>query len=272
MQRLYIVYRKKMCNNCGTPLTKALEKYVDNFDDPKVEGLYEDLQWVLTLYHNNVLQEVLKQYETQTELAKTETQDSFFDAIAELLESIYLYWQWIGMKLVKDETKELEAIASLDFNLSFNIEPIRAKEYAQFQAWALIKNIDDATQSEVQTIVTQSINEWRTQKKLAQEIDKKFSQYNSWRSKLIARQETSLALWGWKYKQFTESAKAYNTPWYKKAYTQQDEKVRPEHTDNAEAWRIQANEEFPWTWWMHEPFWYNCRCVVTYRVFLPDSL
>ena len=260
-----------MCNNCGE-LKKYYEEYVDNFDDPKVEELFEELQDAVLNYQEEVLEEVLKQYETQTDLFKIQDEETFFEAIANLLESIYLYGQWVWLKLVNDETKELQALASLDFNLSFDIEPTRAKEYAQTQTGALIKNIDTTTQAEVQKIVTASINEWRTQQKLAQEINDNFAQFNAYRSKLIARQETSLALWGWKYNQFQESAKAYMSPGYKKAYSQQDSKVREEHKANEDAGRIPANEPFPGTWDMHEPFGFNCRCVVTYRVFLPDSL
>lgn len=256
-----------MCKNC-----EKLEKTSnqDQYEIPEIKKLMWEIEKAVFDYQEVLLHQVLKTYETQTDLFKTEEQETFFDLIANLLESVYLYGQWVWLKYVKAETKELEAIAALDFNLSFDINPIFAKDYAQVQTWALIKNIDDHTQAEVQKIVTASINQWRTQSKLAQVINDSFTQYNKVRSELIAQQETALALWWWKYNQFVESSKAYNTPWYKIAYTQQDSLVRDDHSLNADAWRIPANEPFPWTWDMHEPFGFRCRCACWYRMFLPS--
>lgn len=256
-----------MCKKCET-----LNKTQSEFGFDEVDVLYEKLRDEIFNYQEEVLIEVLKGYWTQTDLFKLQDQETFFDLISNLLESVYLYWQWIWLKFVKDQTKELEAIASLDFNLSFDISPVFAKEYSILQTWSLIKNIDNNTQAEIQKIVTSSINEWRTQSKLAQVINDSFGQFNKVRSELIARQETAMALWWGKYTQFVESSKNYNSTWYKIAYTQQDWQVREDHRKNADAWRIPANEEFPGTWWMYEPFWYRCRCVCWYRIFLPSNI
>lgn len=256
-----------MCNNCQK-IVKT-QWYVDNFDDKEVNKLYKAISKAVEEYQDALLLELLQDYPLVSIEKTTGILDNFFDSIKGLLEWVYLYWQKVWLWYVKKETKELEVLAWLDFDLSFDIAPTRADEYAKRQAGVLISNVNETTRAKVAEIVWKSINAWRTQNKLSQEIFEQFGQFSQVRAELIARQETALALWWWKYDQFIESSKNYQTTGYKKAYTQEDVNVRPEHQANADAWRIPANEEFPWTWSMHEPFDFNCRCVVAYRMFLP---
>lgn len=256
-----------MCNSC-----QELEKTVVEFDDKEVNDLFEKLGTKIFNYQEEILVEMLSTYNNVYAIQKLQAFDDFFDEISKIIQSVYLYGQGIGLSIVKKETKELEVLGQLDFNVSFDIQPTYALEYANKQTGALISNIDANTQSQVQKIVTQSINEGRTQQKLSEVIYDSFSQFNKVRSALIARQETSLALGGGKYDQFVESAKNYNQVGRKRTFTQQDAKVREEHRVNADAGRIPANQPYPGTQTMYPPHDYNCRCSDEYRVFLPNEL
>lgn len=260
-----------MCETCNQ-LTKTKVSDTNHLDDKEVLSLEAKLESALIDYHDAIMLDVLDSYAGYMPLNKTIDTTSFFGTISSLLESIYLYGQNISLKVFKKETKDNPILASLDFWLSFDIAPDFAVSYAQTQWGALIKNIDEVTQQEVQAIVVKSIQEWWTQQLLAQTIKDNFAEYNGVRSKLIARQETALALWGGQYNQFMESAKQYNQVWWKRTYTQADNAVRATHQENADAWRIPADQEYPWTGTMYAPHDYNCRCSNDFRVFLPDEL
>ena len=242
-------------------------------DDAKVASFNGSLEGALLWLHDYLLEEYLNANQDVLPISKNLSKyESFYEEIRGLLSTIYLYWQGEWLAVVVQETKELQALAALDFDLSFDIAPDRATDYSQTRTGELIKWIDTYTQQEVQKIVRSSLAEGWTQQKLTQEIYSQFSQFSARRSKLIARQETALALSGGKYNQFLENAKAFNTVGWKRAHTQQDGKVREDHLDNQRAWRIPANEPFPGTLNMHDPFGYNCRCVTELRLFLPNEL
>lgn len=256
------------CKKCEQ-LNKTTDK---EFIEPWAEELYNNLASAIYDYHNEILEQSLKtDYSDLFKTVEGEKVTSFFDIIAGLLEKIYILWQEIGLGIVKDETKLIEAVAVLDFGLSFEIAPNRAVTYAKAQAGELVKNVSDNIKKEISNIVAKSLQGWRTQNELATVIYNSFWQFNAVRSKLIARQETALALsWG-KYNQFVESATKYNTTGRKRAITQKDGKVRPEHVANEDAGRIPADQPFPWTNTLHDPHDYNCRCVTDLRVFKPDT-
>lgn len=254
-----------MCNACLSKTQKT------QYDDPELVKLQEELGVVVLDFMDDFLFENIDNFWEDIPLTKTLFSD-FLQGVSNVLQKIYIFGQKQVVKNASEEVKASEAIAQLATDVSFDVAPDHAVQYAEYQAWLLVTNFSESAQKKLQEIVTSSINEGWTRSELASVIKREWSDFSSTRATLIARQETAMALGAWKYKQFQESASQFWQNWRKRAQTTQDDKVRPEHKANEDAWWIPYNETFPWTWSMHEPFGFNCRCVTSYRFFLPDEL
>lgn len=254
-----------MCDKCLVPIYKAVDA---EFGDDKLKQYFDKLTKKLSKVYLSKLEEYLINAE-QVPLAKTAI-DDLWEWIKKLLGSVYGYWQKVITDQVKQETKDLIPLLDLDSSISFAISTDPAANYAEQRAGELIKWINDGVKKEMERLVSDAIKQGRTQTKLKEEIMTKFDQFTTTRSALIARQEVALAHWGGRYTEFTKQARNFGSTWFKRAVTQRDDKVRPGHQENADAWRIPADQSFPGTGWLYEPFSFNCRCKVNYLVYKPD--
>lgn len=260
-----------MCEKCIQYIAKTTDWIVVAEAD-WVESNYKALLGLLNERFGSIMKRTIETYgiEEVNKALFDDEETTFYNQVADVLWKLFLIGQQYEQASVKEEIKQLEALASLDFDLSFTIDTTPATNYASVRAGELIKWVDESIKLEMQNIIQKSLNDWRTQQYLAEYIYDKFSQYNETRSALIAKQETNLAIAWWRYEQFEQEKVKFNADGRKKAYTQDDDNVRESHRANADAGWILATELFPWTGSMHDPFGYNCRCRVTYRIFLPS--
>lgn len=233
----------------------------------ELKKLYSDLQssinWLYTHIINEEIEIVDKIY-----ISKDVISD-FLLIIKDILEGIYINWQ-LFMKDQLDSQIIGPTLLWFD-SVTFDISTTNAKQYAELRAWDLVSGINENGKAEIKWLVDKAIHEWWTKAELTSQIQDTFDNFTKSRSELIAQQEVALAHWGGKFTQFKETCSLYWITWWKKAYTESDDKVRATHIVNADAWWIPADQEFPWTWSMHEPFGYNCRCRTVYRMFKPED-
>lgn len=255
-----------MCSKCE--LQKTID--VDYLQEPELEEYFDEFVWLMKNYFDDQIDTYLDQIESLA-LQKTLDEQALLDYIAEiekLLEKIAKVGQLKVTWQVKDE---LQSLAVLDFEVSLTIDDDIAKDYALNRWGELIKAINATTQKQMGELINKAMDEWRSKGYLAEQINTKFKQYNEIRSALIAHQEIALAYGNSKRLQFTQHAGEFQQVWRKRAQTQNDGQVRPEHYQNQEDWYIEADKAFSGTGDMNEPFWRNCRCTVSYRLFKPDD-
>lgn len=129
-----------------------------------------------------------------------------------------------------------------------------AQRYAERASAEMVTRINDTTKKELRELFAQ---EWRAGSSLATmtgKIQEKFTNFNAYRSALIATQETSMAYENGKTDMFADLARREGVTGWKKAITQQDDSVRDSHRQNARDGWIPNNEPFSGTGHLAPPF------------------
>ncbi len=166
---------------------------------------------------------------------------------------------------------EIDIQEQLTIGLSMDIVNEDSVKWAQQRVGELIKGVDETTQKEIQAIIESALTEGKSMKDIKEEIYAKFLQYTEYRANLIAVMEMGNAFEQGKKAQFGRYQNHFGIVGYKRSFTQGDSNVRPEHTTNARAGWIRANELFPGTLTDTAPHGFNCRCNVQYSLYDPSS-
>ena len=239
------------------------------------ENLWSDLLVYLdriaeawNIYFNKQLPEYIQladQEITPIKKVDNETYEQLYTALYEALGAIFRIWQ-------RDQYEiDNQSLWDSPFSYSFSINDIRMEAYINERTWSLIKDIDTTTQQQIQSIIAQWQSSGASFEEIAERIYTKFTQYTQARSYLIARQELRTALEFGRQAQFQEDAIVVGVEGWKRAYDQDDDAVRESHTLASDAWRIPANQNFPWVDKKRPPFDFWCRCTATYRLRHPDQ-
>ncbi len=202
------------------------------------------------------------QYDIKKFKLKKLNQEERIEAITDELEKIVILWNTSINELALEELSPEQILA---------IDSKSAREFARTEAWRLIRWINETTEKLVQQIIDKWLEKQLSKKWIKEMIADRFRWFAERRATLIARQEVAMAFEKAKNDQFKKYEKEYWIEWYKRAQTQQDEKVRPSHSQNQADWWIPRNQRFSWTWDMHAPFGFNCRCVTSYRLRKPNN-
>lgn len=227
--------------------------------------------WVFAKYFDKQVQDYIDYIENNPqmfssiqELKKMTTEDlnNSIDDIIKVLVEWHIAWQKFAEKDIQKE---------ITVWISFDITDENALEWANDNVWKLISWINETTQEEIMLLITNAIQDWKTIKETSALIKEKFTQYSEYRASLIATMEISNSFAEWRSTQFNKYEKYFWSEWFKRSQTQWDDKVRLEHVANQEEGRIPANQLFKATWTLHEPHWFNCRCVVAYRLTKPEN-
>lgn len=170
-----------------------------------------------------------------------------------------------------NEFQDLETQKELTVWVSFDLDNKYAIDWWKENTGKLIKWINETTQEEIQKVISDALENGKTSKETIQLIKDKFLQYSQYRASLIANMEVSNAFAQWRKIQFWKYQKYFSSEWWKRSQTQWDDTVRATHVANQAEWRIPANQEFKATQTLCEPHWFNCRCVVAYRLTKPSD-
>lgn len=250
-------------------LHKANEIDVSYFWEDKLDQYFDEFTALMQSYFDKQIENYLDQIESLALQKTLEEKDieEYLSEINLLLEKVGKIGQTKSKSMIENEIDELW----VQLQVSLTLDDQIAKDYA-LQRWgALIKWINETTQKQMSELINKALEQWRSKGYLAEQIKEKFIQYNEFRAKLIAHNEIALAYGYSKGEQFKEFAGVFGQIWWKRNQTQNDEKVRYEHYLAQEEWRIAVDQPFASTGTMQEPHDYNCRCVVVYRLFLPDE-
>lgn len=260
-----------MCNACiKYNLLKTAKENVGYLENPALFPLYDQLKAKMVELFGYQLKDALQNVDGLVLLEKEipiQVEEEIVEDVERILQNVYIVGQDLILSAVLQELKDL----SIDLQTAISITDEFALDYAVTRGGELISQVTETTRKQVGALVEKALKEGRSKKYLANEIYKKFDQYNEVRSALIAQQEIALAYGSSKSEQFQDFAGRFNQQGRKRSQSQNDAKVRPEHYDAQLEGRIPANQPFNSTGTMHEPHGYNCRCVVAYRLFKPSE-
>jgi len=184
------------------------------------------------------------------------------DKITPALETAFILWmEQLTWAFQKDP----------NIDISFNIKNEDALDYAKYQAWKLITQVDDYTKTRISNLIEKALDEWWWYDKISKvlKVDYSFSNY---RAKLIASHELWNSYLAWKETQFDKYRKEYNETWYKNWVSHRDSVTTPWCLHNDLQGRIEKDKEFESDWNKSKPTRFpGCRCNIVYRLFKPDD-
>lgn len=258
-----------MCNQCGAWEINEIRKATAT-DDLSAELLLslDKIAQAFAKYFDSQLPKYIAQAESAIIPIMSAEDPAYKDLYDELyaqLAEIFGVWQW------EQWTIDNRDVADSVYAYTFDINDVNVQAYINTRTGELIKDVDATTQKQVQEIIgnAQATGMWFDA--VAEEIYKKFAQYNEVRSYLIAQQELRTALESGRRAQFEADAKIASVVWRKRSQSQDDDQVRASHRRAEQAWWISANQPFPWVEKMQAPYDFGCRCTNTYRLYHPDQ-
>jgi len=126
-------------------------------------------------------------------------------------------------------------------------------------------SISHTTKHDVIEILKNWIDNNLTVDEVAKEIEKKSEVlFWKWRANTIAITEIWKAYEYWNYQPIKQLSDVW-IPMEKKRETCHDSRVRPEHRECEELWRVSVDYTYPSVWVAIPPWWPNCRCTILYR-------
>lgn len=202
------------------------------------------------------------------ELKKSADED-FLKKIKPLFEKIFKLWKEEELKRLN---QNLEKYWYFDYVKKDDIfiNNLEAVKYAEQRAWEFINWINETTQKQISAIISTWIKESKDISSIASEINNVFLNYSLYRATLIAQQETAMAYSAATRKMVDSFAEDLWVDGWKRAITQKDSNVRDSHRENEAEWRIPKKQVF-WTGHDNVPFWYFCRCDVSYSLVNPET-
>ena len=246
---------------------KLIKAIIDDFEKVKSKEFMEYFYDFIVFFDDYFQTEAIKYIESLDKypIKKFSLNEEQLHELEKKLSFIYLLWQ----QEIKSKT-DLE-LDNVWIKVDIEISNEYWFEYAKSRAWELISEIDGTTQKELSVIIEYWIKNWNTLQEIANSIDKKFLNYSTYRSSLIAVMEVWNSYEYWARKQHDEYTEHFWITWYKRSKTQWDSSARASHVENEKAWWIPKNELFPWTNTDHAPHWFNCRCYTDYSIMNPET-
>lgn len=183
--------------------------------------------------------------------------------------------------LIEDMQPQLKRAVEKWYKRSFRLlEPLLIENWFSYyedvisnyarERWTL--NLSDfkgaisyTTKHDVIQILKQWLDENRTYEEVAEKItwiDERL--FGKPRARSIAITEMWKAYEYWNY----QPIKQLTSVWIlmeKKRQTCEDSKVRPEHRECEQEWRVDSNYIYPSVWVWIPPWGVNCRCTILYR-------
>ena len=246
---------------------KLIKVIIDDFEKVKSKEFMEYFYDFIVFFDDYFQAQAIKYIESLDKypIKKFSLNEEQLQELEKKLSFIYLLWQ----QEIKSKT-DLE-LDNVWIKVDIGISNKYWLEYAKSRAWELISEIDETTGKELSVIIEYWIKNWNTLQEIAESIDKKFLNYSTYRSSLIAVMEVWNSYEYWARKQHDEYTEHFWVTWYKRSKTQWDSNARASHVENEKAWWILKNELFPWTNTDHAPHWFNCRCYTDYSLVDPES-
>ena len=199
--------------------------------------------------------------------------DPFLDDIkSEVPEYLLTVLPKIMREGAKDPIKRYKDLLPDDYALVFNISTAPATVYLQELSDLMLSQRDGSilktTKDELRSIMRNGISDWDSYTAIAKrirEVDPFV--FSRSRSKTIAVNEIGRSYWWANH----EPGNVLSDDGYileKSWQSSDDEKVRPTHNQNEEAWSIPFDEAFPWTDDQYAPSTndINCRCTSTHKI------
>ena len=251
-----------MCQNCWNPshiqksydargkdfvkvfqeMKKAVNKYLD----------YLKSQWL----------EDVQKIQLPTIINKEEISEEEFADIMKAMETAVV----LGMT---QQNTLITALPQISVDIGINSQFV--DDYIKTRTGTLITGIDESVREAIQEIIDNAFISGMSVDDIANKITDEFFVFSDFRAELIAQMETANAYEAGKLEQFRWYEKETGMTGWKKAITQGDSAVRPEHQANADQGWIRSTELFSGTGSETAPFGFNCRCTVILSLVNPET-
>lgn len=195
-----------------------------------------------------------------------------------------LWWyrkeMWVD-DLIEDMKPQIEKAAAKWYKRTFRLlEPLLIENWFRYypdvitnyanKRWEL--NLSDyrwsisfTTKHDVIEILKNWIDNHLTVDEVAKQIENKSEVlFWRWRANTIAITEMWKAYEYWNYMPIQQLESVW-VQMEKKRETCHDSRVRPEHRECEDLWRVRSDFVYPSVWVDIPPWWPNCRCTMLYR-------
>lgn len=196
--------------------------------------------------------------------------ESEVETYTEELLAILLVYVWKVMTVWFKTTKvKFKEKLPKDFNIDFkNTSSLAAKYISKLEKLHLSDykwSISKTTNKRIKKLIENWLKEWLSYTEIWSQISKLDPVvFSKSRWELIATTEIGRAYEYWKM----IPVKKLSDSWYemvKRCLTAWDDKVRPDHVINWDAWFIPFNDLYPWTLTSFATTWFWCRCADEYK-------
>lgn len=251
-----------MCQNCWNP-SHILKSYDARGKEFVKVGqvMQKAVQKYLAYLQTKWLDDIQK-VQLPTVINKEEISDQEFADIMRAMETAVV----LGMT---QQNALITALPQISVDIGINSDFVT--NYIQSRTGTLISGIDESVRVEIQEIIDNAFVNGLSVDDIAKKITDEFFVFSDYRADLIAQMETANAYETGKLEQFRWYEKEVGMTGWKKALTQGDSAVRPEHQANADQGWIKSTELFSGTGSETAPFGFNCRCTVVLSLVNPDT-
>ena len=251
-----------MCQNCWNP-SHILKSYDERWKD--FVKVFQEMKKAVNKYLDYLkakwLEDVQK-VQLPTIINKEEISEEEFADIIKAMETAVI----LGMS---QQNALITALPQISVDIGINSEFV--DNYIKTRTGTLISDIDESVRVEIQEIIDNAFLNGLSVDDIAKKITDEFFVFSDYRAELIAQMETANAYEIGKLEQFRWYEKEVGMTGWKKAITQWDSAVRPEHQSNADQGWIKSTELFSGTSSETAPFGFNCRCTVLFSLVNPET-
>jgi len=207
---------------------------------------------------NNTELNLMWQVQTIEKYAKDDDEEK----LVPFLETAFILWmEQINYAFKKDP----------EIDIIFDIKNQDALDYAKYQAWELITQIDDYTKTRISALIEKALENGWWYDKVAKVLQTDYS-FSKYRATLIASNELWNSYLAWKEAQFDKYRKEYNEVWYKNWISHRDNNTTPWCLHNDLQGWIEKDKDFDSPWNKSKPTRFpGCRCNIVYRLFKPND-
>jgi len=207
---------------------------------------------------NNTELKLMWQAQTIEKYAK----DDDSEELVPFIETAFILWmEQLTFAFQKDP----------QIDIIFNIKNQDALDYAKYQAWELITQIDDYTKVRISKLIEKALENWWWYDKIANILQTDYS-FSKYRATLIASNELWNSYLAWKEHQFDKYRKEYNEAWYKNWISHRDSNTTPWCLHNDLQGWIKKDKDFESPGRKDRPTRFpGCRCNIVYRLFKPEE-
>ena len=253
-----------------TLINKSFKKQRE-FLEAHVEDLYENYKFNIELTRNNLNNEHIHLYpeKSRNDIENNEPLWWFRKEmwVDDLIESIKPQIKKSVERWYKKSFRILQPLLAKNW---FTYYPDTIDNYANYR-WELeLSNykwtISHTTKHDVIEVLKNWIDNHLTVSEVADQINKLNDRlFSPARANTIAVSEVWKAYEYWNYMPVQQLASVW-VPMKKKRETCHDSRVRIEHREAEEEWRVNLDYIYPSVWVAIPPWWPNCRCTMLYDI------